>query len=79
MMAAHQQVGYHDGWVECSTCMQVYTGAMQLGMAKAINEQLTHRAEEDEHRLCAQDFLAEALSASGLNREGEAIATYVRP
>ena len=69
--AAHQGPGIHDGWYECPTCKQDYTGAMQLGLAEALCARLHGRDAEDNGRLCAQTNLANAYAQAGRFAEAE--------
>ena len=57
--------GFHNGWHECPTCEQQYTGAMKLGLAEALWARQQRRPAEDDHRLCAQNTLAIAYQQAG--------------
>ena len=69
--AAHQGPGHHKGWYECPTCKQEYTGAMQLGLAETVCARLKGSPAEDNHRLHAQNLLANAYCQAGRFAEAE--------
>ena len=71
--AKHHGRGYHEGWYECPTCKQDYTGAMLLGLAEALCAKLQRRPAKDYDRLCAQDTLANAYKQAGRFAEAEAL------
>jgi tetratricopeptide (TPR) repeat protein len=62
------------GWWECATCGQEFTGAMQLGLAKAWWSSAQRLPEEDSVRLSAANNLADALHGRG--KYGEAETMY---
>jgi hypothetical protein len=63
-----------DGWWECATCGQAFTGAMQLGLAEAWWSSARRLADESERRSAAANNLANALIAQG--KYGEAETMY---
>ena len=71
--AAHRGPGFHAGWLECPTCKQNYTGAMQLGLAESLLTLLQGRATEDHGRLCAQTTLAIAFMEAGRYTQAKAL------
>ena len=71
--AAHQGPGYHQGWYECPTCKQKYTGAMKLGLAETLCARLKGRPAEDDDRLGAQNTLAVAYFQAGRFAEADAL------
>ena len=69
--------GFHEGWYECPTCGQDYTGAMLLGLARALVELCKRtRRPGDPHRLAAEDNLGNALREAG--EFGEAAEVLAR-
>ena len=69
--AEYQRMGYHTGWIICTTCNQKYTGPMHLDLAKALWARLKGRSAEDPHRLAAQNNLAIAYTELGHVDEAE--------
>lgn len=81
--AEHQAPGYHEGWYNCPTCEQGYTGAMLLGLAEALWTRCIDMPADDEDRLATQNFVAIAYGQAGRLDEAEALyrdllATYRR-
>ena len=77
-VAARKARGWHEGWRECPTCGQEYTGAMRLGLARACVEQCTRtRRPGDRDRLAAEDNLGNALAAAGEFSEAAEVLTRV--
>ena len=64
-MNAHTAEGYHNGWRECPTCGQHYTGAMELALARALVYRLRRRRRDDNDRLRADHVLGNALEGAG--------------
>ena len=65
-VATRKARGWHEGWYQCPTCGQRYTGAMQLGLARACTERFKRtRRPGDTHRLAAEDNLGIALRCAG--------------
>ena len=52
-------------WFSCSTCEQVFTGALRLRLARERCRLSADRPEEDGERMAAALDLTEALRASG--------------
>ena len=63
-----------DSWTTCPTCEQFYTGAADVGLARARWALVRDRAAEDEERLFVANNLAVALkeSAGGASRPAAA-------
>eukprot|EP01046_Picozoa_sp_COSAG06_P041691 COSAG06_NODE_5205_length_3640_cov_2.142897_1_plen_251_part_10 len=61
--AAHQPIL----WVQCPTCKQEFTGAVNIELCRARWELCRHRPEADDGRLFALRSLAGAVSDSGDN------------
>ena len=66
--------GFHHGWNWCPTCEQKYTGAMQLGMAKALWVHVRSLPAGNDDRLRALNSLATAYTME--HRFGEAEALW---
>ena len=62
-------------WTHCPTCRQEWTGALELGLARARCEQLRHLPIDDTERCVASSNLAVALRFTG---EPGAIAEATR-
>jgi tetratricopeptide (TPR) repeat protein len=73
--AAHRMKNRGDieGWWKCGTCGQPFTGAMELGLARAWWSTAQRLPEEDDQRLIAAGNLASSLRAQGKYAEAEAI------
>ena len=71
--AEHQGPGYNESWHKCPTCKQIYTGAMQLGLAEALWVRLQSRPAKDDDRLRAQTSVAGAYFEAGRFAEAEAL------
>jgi hypothetical protein len=52
-----------EGWWECRTCKQSFTGAVQRGLAEELWSRVRDQRTESEDRLDAANILAIALSA----------------
>ena len=63
--AEHQGLGFHTGWSTCPTCTQMYTGAMNVGLAEALWERHRRKPARNRDRLCAQSFLSGAYMSQG--------------
>ena len=75
--AAHQGAGWHEAWERCRTCGQLYTGAMQLGLANEIVRRTRCRAPSDQDRLLARRSLGQALLNAGQHSAAEALLRSV--
>ena len=64
-VAARKKGGVHEGWVECPTCGQRYTGAMFLGLQRALVHRMRTRPRHDYDRLAAEANLGSALRQAG--------------
>ena len=64
-VAARKAGGNHNGWADCTTCGQIYTGAMQLGLSRALVHRLRTRPRGDYARLGAESNLGNALRCAG--------------
>ena len=79
---AHKADGFHQGWAECPTCGQWYTGAMQLVLARTLAHRMRLRHRNDrslanlEHRTLADERLGGALRVAG--EHAEAISVQKR-
>jgi tetratricopeptide (TPR) repeat protein len=75
MAAAHRMANSNkwDGWWECSTCGQEFTGAMMLGLAEAWWSTVQRLREEDDEWLAAAGNLANALDDQGMHAKAEAL------
>ena len=71
-MASEPELLDLSAWVECGTCKQRFTGAMQLGLAEACCATTKHLPEEDKLRIMAAGNLASAVHARGRLAEAEA-------
>ena len=69
--AEYQGTGHHTGWYTCTTCKQLYTGAMELGLAEALWERHRRKPARNPDRLSAQNLLASAYMAQGRYAEAE--------
>jgi hypothetical protein len=71
--AAHRSTynDKYDGWFECATCGQDFTGAMQLGLAEAWWSKARRLPKKDEERLAAANNLAIALHLHAKYPEAE--------
>ena len=76
-MNAHKETGWHEGWAECPTCAQPYTGPLVLGLARNLERRLHLRPREDPCRLRADAFLGLALLNSGAVCEAEQVLLTV--
>ena len=76
-VATRKARGGHKGWVRCPTCGQRYTGAMELGLAQALVHRMRTRSRDDEHRLCAEGNLGNALIGAGEFGEAAEVLTRV--
>jgi tetratricopeptide (TPR) repeat protein len=63
----------YDGWWQCGTCGQNFTGPMQLGVAEEWWKRTKRLPEEDQDRLVATSNLANALIARGRHAEAETL------
>ena len=68
-----------DGWWECATCGQDFTGAMQLGLAEAWWSRVQRLPEVDEQRLRAAANLARSLGEQSKLAEAEAMLRDLLP
>jgi tetratricopeptide (TPR) repeat protein len=68
-----------DGWWECATCGQEFTGAMQLGLARAWWSRVQRLPEVDKQRLRAASNLASSLGEQGKLAEAEAMLRDLLP
>jgi tetratricopeptide (TPR) repeat protein len=75
MAAAHRTANSntYNGWRECSTCKQDFTGAMQVGLAEAWWSTTQRLREEDDEWLAAAENLATAHSAEGQHSKAEVL------
>ena len=64
-VAARKATGVHEGWFACPTCGQQYTGAMFLGLQRALVHRLRTRPRHDYDRLVAEGNLGNALRTAG--------------
>ena len=64
-VAARKAGGCHEGWFECPTCGQYYTGAMDLGLQRALVHRMHTRPRHDYERLGAEGNLGNALMDAG--------------
>ena len=64
-VAARKAGGVHEGWWECPTCGQNYTGAMELGLTRVLVHRMRTRPRSDYDRLCAEANLGNALRTAG--------------
>ena len=66
------QAATHDVecWTTCPTCRQEYTGAADVGLARARWELVRARPAEDEERLFVANNLAVTLKESAGDNEG---------
>jgi hypothetical protein len=73
MDAAHRTKnrGDDEGWWKCGTCKQGFTGAMQLGLARAWWSAAQRLPEESDQRLYAAGNLASSLDDQGKHAEAE--------
>jgi Tfp pilus assembly protein PilF len=73
--AAHRTKNRGDveGWWECGTCGQCFTGAMQLGLACAWWSTAQRLPEEDEQRMRAAENMASAFYQQGKHAEAETL------
>jgi tetratricopeptide (TPR) repeat protein len=73
--AAHRMKnrGDFEGWRECGTCGQDFTGAMQLGLACAWWSTAQRLPEEDEQRMRAAENMADALNSQGKFTEAQTL------
>jgi hypothetical protein len=71
--AAHRMASSSNcnGWWECATCGQEFTGTMQLGLAKAWWSSAQRLPEENHDRLSAASTLANALYSQGKYAKAE--------
>jgi hypothetical protein len=60
-----------EGWWECMTCGQSFTGAMQIGLAETWWSTAELLPEENDDRLAASNNLAGALADQGRAAEAE--------
>ena len=75
-VAARKSGGLHEGWLQCPTCGQRYTGAMDLGLQRALVHRMRTRRRDDPHRLGAESNLGNALRNAG--KYDEAAEVLVR-
>ena len=74
-VAARKVDGLHEGWDECPTCGQDYTGAMHLGLQRANVHRLRTRPRYDWERLGAESNLGNALrSADKLDEAADVLS-----
>jgi hypothetical protein len=73
--AAHRMKnrGQFEGWWECGTCGQCFTGVMRLGLACAWRSTAHRLPEEDKQRLRAAGNLANAFAQQGNYAEAETL------
>ena len=76
-VAVRKKDGCHDGWYECPTCGQPYTGAMDLGLQRALVHRLRTRRRDDDNRLIAESNLGSALRNAGLHAEAAGVLAKV--
>ena len=67
----------HQGWWCCSTCMQEFTGAVQVGLARAWWATVASNDEGDTERLAAAANLANAHAGQGEYTEAEKLEVAV--
>jgi len=59
-----------ERWTSCPTCLQDFTGDMEVGLAKARWERVSARAPEDPERLFVANNLAVTLQESADDHQG---------
>ena len=67
----------HQGWWCCGTCKQDFTGAVQVGLARAWWATVAANDEGDAERLAAAGNLAHAHTGQGEYAEAEALQVAV--
>ena len=60
-------------WLQCQTCKQHFTGAMQFGLGDAWWSRVRHAGEENDERLLAHGNLGTCLCEQGQYLEAERI------
>ena len=75
-VAARKAGGVHEGWFECPTCGQAYTGAMGLGLQRALVHRMRTRPRDDPGRLAAESNLGNALR--NVSKLAEAVDVLTR-
>ena len=70
MAAAHRMANTYDGWRECSTCKQDFTGAMQVELATSWWSTVQNLPEDDDW-IAAAGTLATALHSQGMCAKAE--------
>ena len=73
LTARHTSDDKYDGWFECATCGQDFTGAMQLGLAEAWWSKARRLPKKDEERLAAANNLAITFYSQAKYAEAEKI------
>ena len=68
---SHAAHGNNEGWWECRTCKQLFTGAIQAGLAEGWWLRVRDQPAESEDRLAAARNLAFSLISQGKNAEAE--------
>jgi len=73
MAAAHRIKSTQklDGWSDCGTCGQRFTGVMELRLAETWWSMVQRLPEENDERLAAATYLATALSKHGKYAKAE--------
>ena len=59
-----------ERWTSCPTCLQDFTGDMEIGLAKARWERVRARAPEDPERLFVANNLAVTLQECADDHQG---------
>jgi hypothetical protein len=59
-----------EGWSDCARCGQVFSGAMQMGLAEAWWSKERRLPKTDEQRLAAANFLASTFNST-FKRQGK--------
>ena len=68
---SHAAHGSIEGWWECRTCKQGFTGAMGNGLAEELWMRMRDKPAENEDRLAAAGSLASSLNRQGKYTEAE--------
>ena len=64
-VVARKAGGLHEGWYKCPTCGQLYTGALFLGLNRALVHRMRTRPRHDYDKLAAEVNLGDALRNTG--------------
>ncbi len=76
-VAARKSGGLHEGWLQCPTCGQRSTGAMDLGLQRALVHRMRTRPRHDSERLAAESNLGNALLDAGQYDEAAGVLARV--